>query len=92
MKKIVFLSLLIVSDSLIADSDPLENKNGHLALYCNLSKEGKEGYLYGYRSGKEGKKLKQDWKDICPESDYRDGFSLGYFHGKVIYLGKHFTR
>lgn len=87
MKKIVLLGLLVMSGFLVADGDPVEDRHGHLALYKNLSTEqAKRGYLAGRELGEKGNKLEANWRDNYSSIDYKDGFSLGYFHGKVIFL------
>lgn len=92
MKKIVLLGLLIISGSLIADDGPVKNENGLLAIYKNLSEEGKRAYICGRTAGEVGRQLKKNWKNLFDSSEQRDGFSLGYFHGKVIHLNKKFAK
>lgn len=88
MKKILFLSLLVVSSSVFAGRSSKKDKNGHLATYKNLSPAGKKAYKVGYIWGALGQTFEEEWN----KENHKDSFSLGFLNGKIRFLDKKFSK
>ena len=81
MKKVVLLSLLLVSTSVFSMN---EDKHGRIAHYGNLSKIGKQGYDQGFEGAQKQvgyRKIRDLITSWEKTEEYSNGFELGYLQG-----------